>query len=96
MEPAEVVLVRQEERLATLERELASVKEVQTEIRTMNETLITLAAELKRMGENLQRHERQLDGLQKEPRARMQQIGVAVVSALVAALATAVLGVLFR
>ena len=47
MEDIEVILERHEQRIRMLERELGAVKEVQSEIRSMNETLLTLANELK-------------------------------------------------
>ena len=43
MEDIEIVLERHEQRIKTLEREMSMMKEVQTEIRSINETLVTLA-----------------------------------------------------
>ena len=61
MEEAQIVLERHEQRLKTLEREIADLKAVQAEIRTMNETLVTLATELKHTNEHLARHESDSD-----------------------------------
>lgn len=47
MEDAQIILERHEQRLKTLERDVSGLKAVQTEIRMMNETLVTLATELK-------------------------------------------------
>lgn len=47
MRDIEVILERHEQQIKTLEREMSDMKEVQAEIRTMNETLVTLATELK-------------------------------------------------
>ena len=42
MEEASVILERHEQRINTLERDISDLKAVQTEIRTMNETLVRL------------------------------------------------------
>ena len=90
MESTEVVLARHEERLDTLERDILGVKEVQEEIRLMNESLLTLANELKHTNAHLCRHEQKLEAMENAPRARAQQILVGVLSAIAAAAATAV------
>lgn len=43
MQETEVVLERHEQRISVLEREMSDMKQVQTEIRSINETLVTLA-----------------------------------------------------
>ena len=60
MEEAQIILERHEQRLKTLERDVSGLKEVQVEIRTMNETLVTLANELKHTNEHLGRHEEKI------------------------------------
>ena len=57
MEDTQIVLERHEQKLQTLERDIADLKAVQTEIRSMNETLVTLATELKHTNEHLARHD---------------------------------------
>ena len=57
MEETEIILERHEQMLKVLERDIKDLKAVQSEIRTMNETLITLATELKHTNEHLARHE---------------------------------------
>ena len=47
MEETELVLERHAQLLRALERDVADLKAVQAEIRSMNETLVTLATELK-------------------------------------------------
>ena len=47
MEDAQIVLERHEQQIRAIERDISDLKAVQTEIRTMNETLVTLANELK-------------------------------------------------
>ena len=59
-----------------------AMKEVQTEIRSMNETLVTLANELKHTNEHLARHERKIDEIDSVPKQRIQQIVTAIIAAL--------------
>lgn len=92
MEEIEVILERHEQRIHTLEREMSDMKQVQTEIRSMNETLVTLATELKHTNEHLARHERKLDEIDGQPRQRLQQIVTAIIAALAGGLISAVIG----
>ena len=46
MEDAQIILEKHEQWLRNLERDVSEFKTVQEEIRTMNETLVTLATEL--------------------------------------------------
>lgn len=86
MEEIEVVLERHEQQIRTLERDMGAMKEVQTEIRSMNETLLTLANELKHTNEHLARHEQKIIEIDQMPRQRMQQIVTAIIAALSGAL----------
>ena len=86
MEDAQIVLERHEQKLKSLERDILSLREVQTEIRSMNKALISLAAELKHTNEHLERHERKLDELDAQPKARLNQIITAIISAMSGAL----------
>lgn len=94
MEETQIVLARHEQKLKMLERDISDLKAVQTEIRTMNETLVTLATELKHTNEHLSRHEQKIDAIEGRPQIRLQQMVTAVVSALVGGVVTAVIGVL--
>ena len=67
MEDAQIVLERHEQRIRALERDISDLKAVQTEIRTMNETLVTLATELKHTNEHLARHEQKIDAIATSP-----------------------------
>lgn len=49
----EVIIEGHEQRIKILERDMSAMKEVQAEIRSMNETLVTLANELKHTNEYL-------------------------------------------
>ena len=92
MEEAQIILERHEQRLNTLERDISDLKAVQGEIRTMNETLVTLATELKHTNEHLNRHEQKIEHIEKEPKARLQQIATAVIAALAGGLMSAFIG----
>ena len=78
----EVIIEAHEQRIKTLERDMNAMKEVQAEIRSMNETLVTLANELKHTNEHLARHERKIDEIDAIPKHRMQQIITAIIAAL--------------
>ena len=96
MEDAQIVLERHEQRLKTLERDISDLKAVQTEIRTMNETLVTLATELKHTNEHLARHEQKIDAIETQPKARIQQLTTAIVAALAGGLISAVIGMILK
>ena len=68
MEEAQIVLERHEQRIKTLERDVVGLKAVQSEIRSMNETLVTLATELKHTNEHLSRHEQKIDAIEAQPK----------------------------
>jgi hypothetical protein len=55
----------------------------------MNETLVMLATELKHTNEHLARHERKIDEMEGQPKARLQQIVTAVIAALAGGLISA-------
>ena len=55
MDAINIILERHDQRLKTLERDISDLREVQNEIRSMNETLVTLATELKHTNEHLAR-----------------------------------------
>ena len=96
MEEIEVKLARHEQRIKTLEREMVEMKTVQAEIRSMNDTLVTLTNELKHANEHLARHEQKIDEIKSIPGQRMQQISTAVISALAGGLISMLLGMVLR
>lgn len=91
----EVIIEGHEQRIKTLERDMSAMKEVQAEIRSMNETLVTLATELKHTNEHLARHERKIDEMDAVPKQRMQQIITAIIAALAGGLISTVIGIMF-
>lgn len=92
MEDAQIVLERHEQRIKTLERDVIGLKAVQSEIRSMNETLVTLATELKHTNEHLSRHEQKIDAIEAQPKMRIQQIITAIIAALSGGLISAIIG----
>lgn len=88
MEEINVILERHEQQLKTLRRDVSDLREVQTEIRAMNETLVTLATELKHTNEHLARHEQKIDAIESQPKNRLQQIVTAIIAALTGGIIT--------
>ena len=94
MEDTKIILERHEQRLMSIERDICILKAVQSEIRTMNETLVTLATELKHTNQHLARHEQKIDAIENQPRVHMQQIVTAVTAAIAGAFISAVIGMI--
>ena len=91
MDAINIILERHDQRLKTLERDISDLREVQNEIRSMNETLVTLATELKHTNEHLARHEQKIDAIEGQPKQRMQQIVTAIIAALAGGLISALM-----
>ncbi len=96
MEDTKIILERHEQRLQTLEREVSDLKAVQTEIRSMNETLVMLANELKHTNEHLARHEHKIDEMEHQPKARIQQIVTAIIAALAGGVVSMMIGLIIK
>ena len=94
MDETQIVLERHEQKINAIEKEISELKAVQSEIRSMNETLVTLATELKHTNEHLARHERKIEEMEGQPRARMQQIVTAIIAALAGGLVSATIGLI--
>ena len=91
----EVIVEAHEQRIKTLERDMNAMKEVQAEIRSMNETLVILANELKHTNEHLAIHERKIDEIDSVPKQRLQQIITAIVAALAGGIISTIIGMVF-
>ena len=94
-EDFEVVLAKHEQRIKNLERDMSAMKQVQAEIRSMNETLVKLATELKHTNEHLARHEKKIDTMESVPQQRLQQIATAIIAALAGGLISTMLSRIF-
>lgn len=90
-----VMLESHEQRIKSLERDMSDMKQVQAEIRSINETLVTLATELKHTNEHLARHERKIEEIDAVPRQRIQQLVTAIVAALAGCLVSFIIGQIF-
>ena len=86
LEEINISLERHEQQLRTLERDVGSLKEIQSEIRTMSESLVTITTELKHTNEQLAKNEAKIDEINNTPKERLQHIFVAIVSAIAGAL----------
>ena len=73
---------------------MSGLKEVQAEIRSMHETLVTLANEIKHTNEHLARHERKIEEIDTAPKYRMQQIVTAIIAALAGGIISAIIGMI--
>ena len=87
----EIVLEKHERRIDELEHEMAGLKAVQNEIRTLNETLCVLTNEIKHTNLHLERHERKLDEMEAQP----SQMVTALISSICGALITTVIALMF-
>lgn len=96
MSETNIMLERHEQKLITLERDISDLREVQAEIRAMNETLLTLANEIKHTNEHLARHERKIEEIDSQPRQRIQQIVTAIIAALSGGLISTIVGMILR
>lgn len=94
MEDIQIILERHEQRIRSLEKNVSDFKAVQTEIRSMNETLVTLATELKHTNEHLARHEQKIEVIENQPRMRMQQIITAIIAALAGGIISAIISMI--
>jgi hypothetical protein len=90
-----LMVERHEEKIKTLERDVTALREVQSEIRAMNETLVTLATELKHTNAHLARHERRIDEMEAEPKNRWNQLVMAGIGAVAGAAISAIFALLF-
>ena len=96
MEDIEVKLARFEQRVETLERDVVVIKDIQTEIRTISETLVTLASEIKHTNEHLAKQEHKIDVIEQQPRQRLQQIVTAIIAALAGGLISTVIAFIIK
>ena len=94
MEEIHVLLERHDQNIQILQKQVTDLYQVQKEIRAMNETLITLANEIKHANEHLPRHEEKIDEMESRPRVRLNQIAAAAVTALTSCLVSAVVSVI--
>ena len=95
MDDTQIMLARHNQQLKILEKDIDDLKAVQSEIRTMNETLVLLATERKHTNEHLARHEEKINTIESQPKLRMQQIITAIIAALAGGFISAIIGMIF-
>ena len=95
MDDWKIVMERHEQRLKTLERDVKELQDIRSELKTMSETLVELATEVKHTNEHLVRNEKKIDHIENQPKMRMQQIITAIISALAGVIISATIGTLF-
>ena len=78
-----ITLERHEEQIKGLKREVNGLREIQSEIRMMNKSLVMLANELKHTNEHLARHETRLEIIESVPRKRWDQLIYAIIGTMV-------------
>lgn len=78
-----VALERHEQMLRSAQHQINELKEVQREIKKMNEVLISLTGEIKHTNVSLLGHDDRLTELEKIPSKRMDSVIAAAISALV-------------
>lgn len=96
MDELRIILERHEQQLKRLEEDISGLRVVQAEIRSMNETLVELANELKHTNEHLARHETKIEAIENQPKARLQQIVTAIIAALSGGLISAIIGMIVK
>lgn len=82
MEDTAVVLERHDQKINRLEQDIMNLREIQNEIKSMNEALITLTSEIKHTNEHLAKHDVKIEELNAQPKQKLQQIFTALISAL--------------
>lgn len=96
MEDTQIILERHAQKIRTIEKEVSELKAVQAEIRSMNETLVTLATELKHTNEHLARHEKKIEEMDEVPKQRMQHIWMALIAAIAGGLISTIINFIFN
>ena len=96
MDDMKIILERHELRLKTLERDTKELQDIRYELKTMSETLVALATEMKHTNEQLERNEQKIDLIESQPKMRMQQIITAIISALAGAIISVTIGTFLR
>ncbi len=95
MDEMKIALTKHEQRINTLERDVRELQDIRSELKTMSETLVALATEMKYTNEHLERNEEKINLIETQPIIRHQQIVTAIISALAGAAASVVVSGIF-
>lgn len=96
MEEIWIELERNKQKIRSLEHSVASIKEIQSQIETMNETLVMLTTELKHTNEHLIRQEQRIYEIERQPNIRLYQIITAIISAIAGGLISYIIANIFK
>lgn len=96
MNDLKIILERHEQQIKTLKRDVEELQDIRSELKTMSESLVELATEIKHTNEHLVRNEKKIDVIEKQPQVRIQQIITAIISALAGVIISATIGTLLR
>ena len=96
MDDITLTLERHTQEIKSLKADIADLRNVHAEIRSMNETLIVLATELKHTNEHLEKHERRLEVIESQPKNRLNQIITAIISALAGGTISAIIAIVIN
>lgn len=78
----DVLLERHDQYLKSLQHQVNDLREMQGEIRTMSETLVTLTTEIKHTNTNVTELKQKVETIEDQPKARLNQIITAIIAAL--------------
>lgn len=78
----DVLLERHDQYLKSLQHQVNDLREVQGEIRTMSETLVTLTTEIKHTNANVTELKQKVEVMESQPRTRLNQIVTAIIAAI--------------
>lgn len=82
MDDIEIVLERHSEHILSLEKQIEDLKEVRSEIKNINITLMKLTTELKYTNQHLEKQEKKIGDFEKNPKERLNQITTAIIAAI--------------
>ena len=82
MNELEIAVERHTEQIFLLEKQIEDLKEVRSEIKSINITLMKLTTELKYTNQHLEKQELKIEDIDKHPRDRLNQLTTAIVSAV--------------
>jgi septal ring factor EnvC (AmiA/AmiB activator) len=90
MTPGEmaVAIERHEQHIKSLQHQVDEIKAEQSELRAMNQSLITMTNEIKHINANVTDLKCKVDGIESQPRARLNQIVAALLAAAAGGLVT--------
>lgn len=78
----DIRLERHDQHIKSLQHQVDALRAVQSEIKTMSETLVALTTEIKHTNQCVNDLKQKVDSMESQPRARLNQIVTAIIAAL--------------